>query len=198
MFNKVRMRTAAAMPSGRWRYVLAAVSIHFTGLSLAFASGGGAAVPAGNKPTPDPSPYERRITLPPLSLLMPDQSKSLAFEPTQHRMSFVCLLGTWNKQSLLVHEFFKKNNEFFNQRKIAAVGAFSHDTSESLKRWIEMHKPTYLVGLAPTDFVDRLNNPKVPTCWLLSREAQLLRKFELPSSSDLSSVYEKLKQWTEF
>jgi hypothetical protein len=198
MFNTVRMRTAVAMPNGRWRYVLAAVSINFIGLSPASASGGGAAVPAGNKPTPDPSPYERRITLPPMSLLLPEQTKSHAFEPTQYRMSFVCLLGTWNKQSLLVHDFFKKNNEFFIQRKIAAVAAFSHDTSESLKKWVDTQKPTYLVGLAPTEFVDRLNNPKVPTCWLLSREAQLLRKFELPSSSDLSSVYEKLKQWTEF
>jgi hypothetical protein len=163
----------------------------------AFAAGTGS-VPAGNKPTPDPSPYERRISLPTLSLLAPDQPKGQSFDPKAYRLSFVCLFGTWNKQSDQVHLYFEKNHEFFVERKIAAVAAFSHDTIENLRVWGEKYKPRYLFGLAPTEFVDQLKNPKVPTCWLLSREGQLLRKFELPTEKDLSSVYDKLKQWTDF
>ncbi|MEY4065628.1 MAG: hypothetical protein RIR26_1836 [Pseudomonadota bacterium] len=197
MVNLVRMRTAVAQHIATWGVVSLMLSLIPAKQRMALANASGS-VPAGSKPTPDPSPYERRISLPPLSLLLPDQDRSFLFEPTRYRLSFVCLLGTWNRQSVLVHEFFKKNKEFFTQRKIAAVAAFSHDTHESLKKWSELNGPNYLAGLASTEFVDRLNNPKVPTCWLLSRDAQLLRKMELPSSSDLSSVYVNLKQWTEF
>ncbi|MBM3381268.1 MAG: hypothetical protein FJY29_02390 [Betaproteobacteria bacterium] len=183
-----------------WRIGLGALAVApaalcLTPLAWAAASG---SVPAGNKPTPDPSPYERKVSLPPLVLLAPDQTKGQSFEPQKYRLSFVCLLGTWNKQSDQVHLYFEKNHEFFVERKIAAVAAFSHDTAENLKLWAEQRKPRYLFGLAPTEFVDQLKNPKVPTCWLLSREGQLLRKFELPSEKDLGSVYDKLKRWTDF
>jgi hypothetical protein len=157
-----------------------------------------APVPAGNKPTPDPSPYERRVSLPPLSLLAPDKPTGQNFDPKSYRLSFVCLLGTWNKQSEQVHLYFENNHDFFVERKIASVAAFSHDTIENLKVWAAKNKPRYLFGLAPTEFVDQLKNPKVPTCWLLSREGQLLRKFELPTQKDLGSVYDKLKLWTDF
>ena len=197
MVGMVRLRKAVARGIPAWGVAFAVLCLLPSNRETVLANASGS-VPAGSKPTPDPSPYERRISLPPLSLLLPDQEKSFLFEPTRYRMSFICLLGTWNRQSLLVHDFFNKNKEFFVQRKIAAVAAFSHDTQESLKKWSELNGPNYPAGLASTAFVDRLNNPKVPTCWLLSREAQLLRKIELPSSSDLSSVYEKLKQWTEF
>lgn len=155
-------------------------------------------VPAGNKPTPNPSPFERRISLPPLFLLPPGHTRSVSFDPRTFRLSFVCLLGTWNKQSDQVHAYFEKNHDFFVQRKIATVAAFSHDTAENLKTWSETRKPRYLFGLAQTEFVDQLKNPKLPTCWLLSREGQLLRKFELPNEADLGSIYDKLKLWTDF
>ena len=169
---------------------------------LLFVSGAALAnspsVPAGSKPTPDPSPYERRVTLPALKLLQPGKSRGLPFEANAYRFSFLCLLGTWNKQSMTLHNYFEKNYEFFTQRKIAAVAAFSHDTSESLAAWAEQNKPRYLFGLAQTEFVDSLKNPKVPSCWLLARDGQLLLKFELPSETDLGSVYDKLKLWTDF
>jgi hypothetical protein len=164
---------------------------------IAVAANSGA-VPKGNKPTPDPSPYERRLSLPPLYLLPPNQARSVSFEPRTFRLSLVCLVGTWNKQSDQVHDYFEKNHSFFVERKIGAVAAFSHDTPENLKNWAEKRKPRYLFGLAQTEFVDQLKNPKLPSCWLLSREGQLLLKLELPTESDLGSVYDKLKLWTDF
>lgn len=99
---------------------------------IAVAANSGA-VPAGSKPTPDPSPYERRLSLPPLYLLPPNQARSVSFEPRTFRLSLVCLVGTWNKQSDQVHDYFEKNHSFFVERRIGAVAAFSHDTPENLK-----------------------------------------------------------------
>lgn len=155
-------------------------------------------VPTGNKPTPDPSPYERRVTLPNLFLLPPGQAQGQRFEPKLFRLSFICLLGTWNKQSELVHTFYEKHSSFFKERKISAVAAFSHDTSENLEAWVLKRNPTYLVGLAQTEFVDSLKNPKVPTCWLLSQQGQLLKQLVLPTKADFESVYHNLKLWTDF
>ncbi len=155
-------------------------------------------VPAGNKPTPDPSPYERRVALPKLLLLPPGQQKAQRFEPKLFRLSMVCLLGSWNKQSEVVHRFYQKYSSFFGERKIASVAAFSHDTSENLEAWVLKHKPSYLVGLAQTEFVDSLKNPKVPSCWLLSRQGQILKQLTLPKDRDFESVYHNLNQWTDF
>lgn len=163
----------------------------------AFASNSGS-VPVGQKPTPNPAPYERRISLPTLHLLTTREQERVKFEPGQFRLSLVCLLGTWNKQSEQIHHYFEKNNKFFKERKIAAVGAFSHDTIENLKTWAEKRNPSYLFGLAQMEFVDALKNPKLPSCWLLSKDGQLLRKMEHPSENDLRSVYDKLNQWTDF
>lgn len=164
---------------------------------IAVAANSGA-VPQGNKPTPDPVPYARKLSLPPLYLLPPHQAQGVSFEPRAFRLSFVCLLGTWNKQSDQIHDYFEKNHSFFVERKIGAIAAFSHDTAENLKNWAEKRKPRYLFGLAQTEFVDQLKNPKLPSCWLLSREGQLLLKLELPAESDLVAVYDNLKRWTDF
>lgn len=155
-------------------------------------------VPAGNKLTPDPSPYERRIALPNLFILPPGQSQSFRFEPKAFRLSMVCILGTWNKQSESVHLFYKKHKTFFKERKIATVAVFSHDTRENLDAWVTNYKPDYPVGLAQTEFVDSLKNPKVPTCWLLSQQGQLLKRLVIPSEHDFESVYHNLKLWTDF
>jgi hypothetical protein len=155
-------------------------------------------VPAGNKPTPDPAPYERRIALPDLFLLPPGQLKGLRFEPKLFRLSMICLLGTWNKQSETVHRFYEKHSKFFKDRKIAVVAGFSHDTPENLEGWVTKHNPSYLVGLAQTEFVDSLKNPKVPSCWLLSQQGQILKHLILPTARDFESVYHNLKLWTEF
>lgn len=165
----------------------------------AFAqSGANPPVPVGAKATPNPEPFSRRIALPVLKLLVPGQSQATAFEPRGWRFSYICVVGTWNKQSEVVHQYFEKHMSFFERYKIAAVAAFSHDTPEAVGAWAQVRKPRYVFGLAQTEFVDKLNNPKVPTCWLLSREGQILQRHELPSEEVLSAVYEKLKQWTEF
>jgi hypothetical protein len=130
--------------------------------------------------------------------LAPGQKQAITFEPRDWRFSHVCVLGTWNKQSQMIHNYFQKNIDFFVRYKIAVVGAFSHDTIENISAWAEQVKPRYLFGLAQTEFVDSLKNPKVPTCWLLSREGQILMKHETPTEEVLGSVYDKLKQWTEF
>ncbi len=155
-------------------------------------------VPVGAKTTPNPEPFTRRITLPPLKLLRAGQQRAESFEPRSWRFSHVCVLGPWHKGYQSVHDYFQKHTEYFARYKIAAVGAFSHDTPENLAVWADKMKPRYLFGLAQTEFVDKLKNPKVPTCWLLSREGQILLKIETPSDQDLSSVYDKLKLWTEF
>ena len=155
-------------------------------------------VPAGNKPTPDPSPYERRVALPDLFLLPPGQTKGQRFEPKLFGLSMICLLGSWNKQSETVHRFYEKHSVFFKERKIAAVAAFSHDTAENLQAWALIHNPSYLIGLAQTEFVDLLKNPKVPSCWLLTQQGQLLKKLILPTAADFESVYQNLKLWTDF
>jgi hypothetical protein len=155
-------------------------------------------VPAGNKPTPDPSPYERRVALPDLFILPPGQKQSFRFEPKSFRMSMICLLGSWNKQSLKAHRFFEKHKVFFKERKVATIAAFSHDTEENLTAWVQTHKPSYVVGLAQTEFVDLLKNPKVPTCWVLSHQGQLLKQLVSPTNDDLESIYQNLKLWTDF
>ncbi|NBW82063.1 hypothetical protein EBR21_09960 [bacterium] len=170
----------------------------FASSSAAASSPAPGAVPVGEKATPNPEPYRRRITLPYLKLLAPGQKQAITFEPRDWRFSYICVVGTWNKQSLLVHNYFQKNIDFFVRYKIAVVGAFSHDTIENLTAWAEQMKPRYLFGLAQTEFVDNLKNPKVPSCWLLSREGQILMKHETPTEEVLGSVYDKLKQWTEF
>jgi hypothetical protein len=156
------------------------------------------AVPVGAKATPNPEPYSRRISLPSLKILPPGRKEGQLFEPRMWRFSYLCVVGTWNRQSDHIHQFFAKHHDFFNRYKIAAVSAFSHDTVENIAAWSALTKPQYLFGLAQTDFVDQLKNPKVPTCWLISREGQILMKHETPTESQLSEVYTKLKQWTEF
>lgn len=155
-------------------------------------------VPTGNKSTPNPSPYERRVALPNLFILPPGRSQSFRFEPKLFRISVICLLGTWNKQSESVHLFYKKNKSFFKERKIAAVAVFSHDTQENLDAWVKNYKPDYLVGLAQAEFVDSLKNPKVPTCWILSQQGQLLKRMVIPLEHDFESIYHNLKLWTDF
>ncbi|MFZ9519104.1 MAG: hypothetical protein ACO3A4_01370 [Silvanigrellaceae bacterium] len=155
-------------------------------------------VPVGEKATPNPEPFRRRIGLPFLKLLAPGMKQSVGFEPRDWRFSHVCILGSWNKQSQVVHDYFQNKIDFFSRYKIAAVGAFSHDTIENLTAWAEKMKPRYLFGLAQTEFVDSLKNPKVPTCWLLTREGQIIMKHETPTEQVLGSVYDKLKQWTDF
>jgi hypothetical protein len=155
-------------------------------------------VPVGQKATPNPEPFARRISLPPLKLLASGSSLPQAFEPRTWRFSYVCVMGSWRKGTETLHNYFQKHHDFLSRRRIAAVAAFSHETAENVAAWAEKMKPRYLFGLAQTEFVDKLNNPKLPTCWLLSREGQILIKHELPTEADLGSVYEKLKLWTDF
>lgn len=181
----------------RWigRYLIA----WGTGTLIFFpAAASSPSVPVGDKATPNPDPFSRRIALPSLRLLTPGQKQAIPFEPAAWRFTCLCVVGTWNKQSQTVHDFFQSHMEFFAKFKIAAVAAFSHDTPENLAAWAVRSRPAYIFGLAQTEFVDKLNNPKVPTCWLLSREGQILMKHETPTETVLSSVYDKLKQWTVF
>lgn len=155
-------------------------------------------VPVGAKATPNPEPFLRRVTLPALKLLPAGQQLPILFDPRGWRFSHLCIVGTWNKSTQVVHQYFQKHIQFFEKYKIATVAAFSHDTPENIAAWAERNKPRYLFGLAQTEFVDKLNNPKVPTCWLLTREGQIVIKHEVPTEQNLLSVYQKLRQWTEF
>jgi hypothetical protein len=160
----------------------------------AFAS----SVPVGQKATPNPEPFARRIALPSLKLLSSGTSMPQPFDPRAWRFSYICVMGTWRKGTEAVHNYFQKHHDFMSRRRIAAVAAFSHETAENVAAWSEKMKPRYVFGLAQTEFIDKLNNPKLPTCWLLSREGQILLKQEMPTEADLGSVYDKLKLWTDF
>lgn len=155
-------------------------------------------VPVGEKTAPNPEPFSRRISLPSLKLLSVGSRQPVAFEPKSWRFSFVCVVATWNKNTQAIHDYYMKHQNFFSRYKIATVAAFSHDTPENLAAWSSQFKPTYIFGIAQTEFVDKLNNPKLPTCWLLSREGQILMKHETPTDPVLNTVYDKLKQWTDF
>jgi hypothetical protein len=155
-------------------------------------------VPVGQKPTPNPEPFARRISLPPLKLLASGSALPQTFEPRSWRFSYICVMGSWRKGTDTLHNYFQKHHDFMNRRKIAAVAAFSHETPENVAAWADKTKPRYIFGLAQTEFIDKLNNPKLPTCWLISREGQILFRQEMPTEADLVSVYEKLKLWTDF
>lgn len=152
----------------------------------------------GKDPKAEVTPLPRRIKAPKLYFDSVDDGKRVEHDYKKHRYTFAGILGTWNRRSSELVKLIEPYIPELNRRGITAIGVFSHDTRSSIIDFKKVTSTKLLLGLAPVEFVDELQNPKVPTFWLANNQGNTLFYSELPSDKEIIEILQKLLRWTDF
>jgi hypothetical protein len=148
-------------------------------------------------PTPKAT-IEPEVKIPPLALKMSSQSDFEELDPQKYRFSLYFMMGTWNRRSFEITQIINPHLAKLKRRHVFIAGAFSHDTAITLRKWEKEAKPLFTTGLVHSDFIDALQNPKVPTFWLINAKGNILQRKEQPTNEDIEEIIRTLFRWTEF
>lgn len=144
------------------------------------------------------TPLPRRIVAPKFSFEELTSEKQRAINYKDSRYTLVGVFGTWNRRSAEVVTLINPYIPEFEKRGIQVFGVFSHDTKKALVEWRKVTGVKFTVGLAPLKIIDNLQNPRVPTFWLVNNLGNTLFFSELPKDEEITQLLDKLLLWTNF
>lgn len=149
-------------------------------------------------PSPSFSPYPRNIHFPRVPIVSLETKNELFYQFSDNRYTFLYVMGTWNPRTLELVKILNAQVPEYRKRFVGLLGVFSHDTSESVKQFVEANKPLFTVTLATAKFIEEFKNPKVPTFWLIDKKGRIVQTLAIPTNQQIEELHQKVLFWTKF
>ena len=137
-------------------------------------------------------PLPRHVLLPEVTYSRaPDITGEFTLSFSEHKIWILVIIASWNKRSAEIAKIFNQHEKEFKQRNIGVMALYSQDTEDNVDEWRKKNKPFFDNFFASRNFMDSLNNPKVPSIWLIGDKQEILLNYELPTIHQIDVVIDK-------
>jgi hypothetical protein len=144
-------------------------------------------------------PLPRHVLFPVITYARaPDVEGEFTVNFSERRFWLVIMLATWNEKSI---EITKKLNVVIDElkrRDVGVLGLFTQNTDLDVEKWKKQNNPLFDNYFASRNLIDELNNPKIPSVWILGKQGEVLYKQELPTIQQIDTAIKKIFTLTSF
>lgn len=137
-------------------------------------------------------PLPRHILLPTITYARsPDIEGENTVDLSKHTYWFITVLASWNQRSADINRIMNSHASEFQKKNIGVFILFSQNSKEDVEEWRLKNKPAFENYFASRNFMDNVQNPKIPLIWLVGSQGEILAKLEMPTLQQIDTIIQK-------